>query len=114
MNTKPYISPRSNRNYGRNRNISAYQSTIKLGPISNTVLLCVSLATLGLLYLTQVTKTTGYDYEINKVDVAISELTSQKTDLEIEKARLTALASAQNSAVAKNMVEPSQVSYVSN
>lgn len=114
MITKPYISPRSNRNYGRNQNIAIYQSTIKLGPVSNAVMLGISLAALGLLYLTQVTKTTGYDYEINKVEVAISELSNKKTDLEIEKARLTALATTEQTAVAKAMSEPSQVTYVSN
>ena len=114
MNSISYVSRRSNRNYGRNQNIMAYQSNIKLGPVAHTVLIGLMITVLGLIYLTQATKTTGYDYEINKVDTRIADLTSKKTDLEIEKARLTALASIERSAVAKNMVQPQATTYVRN
>ncbi len=114
MNTIGRAARRSSRNYARNKNISAYQSNIKLGPVAHTVLIGLMITVLGLIYLTQATKTTGYDYEINKIDNEIAELSSKKTDLEIEKARLTALATIENSAVAQNMTAPEQTTFVKN
>lgn len=114
MNNVTYASRRGNRNYGRNKNISAYQSSIKLGPVVHTVLIGLMITVLGLIYLTQATKTTGYDYEINKIDTEIAELTTKKTDLEIEKARLTALATIENNSVAQNMTKPAQTTFVKN
>ena len=54
--------------YGRNKNAQAFRSQEKaLGPISNTIILIVLALVLGLLYLTQVTKTNAYGYEINSL-----------------------------------------------
>jgi hypothetical protein len=61
--------------------------------------------------LTQATRATSYDYEINNVDSKISELAVQKDDLEIENARLTSLQSVKTSTVAANMTAPSSTSY---
>jgi acetyl-CoA carboxylase alpha subunit len=67
---------------------------------------------LGLIYLTQATRATSYDYEAQKIDSKIAELNNQKTDLQVENARLTALENVQNSSVARNMTQPSQTDYV--
>jgi acetyl-CoA carboxylase alpha subunit len=67
---------------------------------------------LGLIYLTQATRATSYDYEAQKIDSKIADLNNQKTDLQVENARLTALENVQNSSVARNMTEPSQTDYV--
>jgi len=47
------------------------------------------------------------------MDTKISELTTQKTDLQIEDAKLTALENVQNSNVARQMTTPAQTNYVS-
>lgn len=67
---------------------------------------------LGLIYLTQATKVTTYDYATQKIDSQIAELSSQKSDLEIENARLTALETVKNSSVASTMTTPATTDYV--
>ena len=74
------------------------------GPVSNTIILIVLACLLGLLYLTQVTKTNSYGYQINGLQSAQSKLQSQKEDLQVASARLQSLNRVQNSQVAKNMV----------
>jgi len=66
---------------------------------------------LGLIYLTQATRATGYDYATQKIDNQISELNTQKSDLEIENARLTALETVKNSSVAAAMSAPASTEY---
>lgn len=112
-----YISNRRNfspYNYGRNKNISAFQSTIKLGPITNTIMIGLMITVLGLIYLTQVVRITTYDYDSNQFDSQIAELVAKKTDLEVEKARLTSLETLQNSSVAQNMTPVSETKYIRN
>ncbi len=96
----------------RNRNSVAFASTIKLGPVTHTVLIALMLTVLGLIYLTQATKATSYDYAIQDIDSEIAELSVQKDDLEVENARLSSLDAVETSAVAQNMQTPSDVSYV--
>lgn len=96
----------------RNQNTVAFTSSVKLGPVTHTVLVALMITVLGLIYLTQATRTTGYDYEAQKIDSKIAELTNQKTDLEVENARLTALETVQNSNVAKEMTKPASTNYV--
>lgn len=67
---------------------------------------------LGLIYLTQATRASGYDYQANDVEQKISELTEQKKDLEVENARLTAMQTIKNSDVAKTMTKPADVQRV--
>lgn len=103
---------RRNRSMNRNYNSVAYASAIKLGPVTHTVLVALMITVLGLIYLTQATKATGYDYAAQEIDGKISDLAIQKNDLEVENARLTALQSVSQSAVAANMSTPSDVKYV--
>jgi hypothetical protein len=58
---------------------------------------------IGLLYLTQVTKTNSYGYTINSLEQQQSELASQKDNLEVTSARLQSLQRVADSAVAKNL-----------
>ena len=98
-------------NWSRNQNTVAFTSNVKLGPVTHTVLVALMITVLGLIYLTQATRTTAYDYEAQKVDTQIAELTTQKTDLEVENARLTSLETVQNSSVAREMTKPSGTDY---
>lgn len=106
-----YTSRRS-RNMGRNYNSVSYVSTIKLGPVTHTVLVALMVTVLGLIYLTQATKATGYDYAAQEIDTKIEELSIKKSDLEVENARLTALQSVQGSTVASTMEAPTDTQYV--
>ncbi len=95
-----------NRNRYSNKNQNSVSFAIakpNIGPISNTILLIVLACLLGLLYLTQVTKTDSYGYQINNLQVQQQQLEAQKQNLEVTSARLQSMGSIQNSAVVKNM-----------
>ncbi len=94
-----------NRFSGRNQNSISFQVRARtLGPVSNTIILIVLACLLGLLYLTQVTKTNAYGYQINGLQEQQARLKSQHDNLEVDSARLQSLSRVQNSAAAKNMV----------
>jgi hypothetical protein len=107
------FTSRRRQNWSRNQNTVAYVSSIKLGTVSHTVLVALMIAVLGLIYLTQATRATGYDYDARKIDSQIVALNDQKVDLEIENARLTALETIKNSSVATAMTTPTSTTYVS-
>lgn len=107
-----YYSSRRQQNWSRNQNTTRYVSAVKLGPVAHTVLVALLITVLGLIYLTQATRATSYDYEAQKIDSKIAELNNQKSDLEIENARLTALETVKSSSVAKEMTTPSDIRYV--
>ena len=55
----------------RNQNTTSFREQERsIGPISNTIILIVLACILGLLYLTQVTKTNAYGYKINELNTA--------------------------------------------
>lgn len=88
----------------RNQNtVSALASARQLGPISNTIILIVLLCLIGLLYLTQVTKTNNFGYTINSLQQHQSDLKNQQSDLEVASARLQSLDRVSQSAVARNL-----------
>ncbi len=90
---------------GRNQNSVAFQAKARtLGPVSNTITLIVLACLLGLLYLTQVTKTNAFGYQINSLQQKQSQLKTEHDDLEVASARLQSLNRVQNSEVAKSMV----------
>ena len=107
------FNSRRQSNWGRNQNTVAFASAVKLGPISHTVLVALMITVLGLIYLTQATRATSYDYQAQEIESQIAELTDQKTDLEVENARLTALQSVKSSSVARAMTTPTDVQSVS-
>lgn len=107
------FTSRRQQSWSRNQNTVAFVSSVKLGPVAHTVLVALMITVLGLIYLTQATRATGYDYESQKIDSQIADLTTQKTDLEIENARLTALETVKNSTVAATLQPPTSTQYVS-
>lgn len=89
----------------RNQNSVSFQVRARtLGPVSNTIILIVLACLLGLLYLTQVTKTNAFGYQINGLQQEQSKLVSQHADLEVASARLQSLQRVQASAEAKALV----------
>lgn len=104
--------PRRQQNWSRNQNTVAFVSSVKLGPVAHTVLVALMITVLGLIYLTQATRATSYDYASQKLDSQIAELSNQKSDLQVENARLTALETVKKSTVATTMTAPASTQYV--
>jgi cell division protein FtsL len=89
----------------RNQNGVSFRSHERtLGPISNTIILIVLACTLGILYLTQVTKTNAYGYKVNSLQQQQQQLKEENDDLQVASARLQSLDRVQNSDVAKGLV----------
>jgi hypothetical protein len=99
----------------RNQNTTSFRSNDRtLGPISNTIILIVLACVLGLLYLTQVTKTNAYGYQINSLTTQATQLQQEQDDLEIASARLQALDRVKQSDTAKNLVTVAPTATLSN
>ena len=105
------FSSRRQQGWNRNQNTTRFVSAIKLGPVAHTVIVALMITVLGLIYLTQATRATTYDYQAKEIDSQIAELTTKKGDLEVENARLTALEAVQNSSVAREMTQPASTEY---
>lgn len=80
--------------------------------MAHTVLVALMITVLGLIYLTQATRATSYDYQSQKIDSQIADLNTKKSDLEVENARLTALETVKNSSVATTLAAPASIDYV--
>lgn len=92
------------RQIGRNQNAVSFRNRERtLGPISNTIMLIVLACLLGLLYLTQVTKTNAYGYKINALQEQQAQLASEHDDLEVASARLQSLDRVEASPAAKEL-----------
>ncbi len=88
--------------FARNRNTVRF-TTKSLGSISQIVIISMPTLVFGLIYVSEGTKATSFDYEISSVESEIAELNAKKDDLAVEKARLTSIATAKSSVVAANM-----------
>jgi outer membrane murein-binding lipoprotein Lpp len=76
----------------RNQNSTSFRDQARtLGPISNTIILIVLACLLGLLYLTQVTKTNTFSYQINSLETQQTQLQTQHDQLEIDATRLQSI-----------------------
>ena len=98
----------------RNRNSVRVDIISGFGPIANALVLGVILAMLGVLYITQVTKTNSFGYQINNLTTQKNNLVDQKQQLEIDIARLQSqerLAQGNASSAAQ---EPSKTIYIDN
>lgn len=100
---------------GRNQNTTSFSERKQaIGPVSNTIILIVLACLLGLLYLTQVTKTNAYSYRINDLKKQQTSLKTEHDQLTITAARLQAEDRVKNSAVAKNLVSVAPSATVQN
>ena len=86
----------------RNRN-TVRHTPKSLGSVSQSVILGILVLVIGLIYVTQGTKATSYDYELSAVEARIAELEARKDDLKVEQAKLTSIADSGKSEVASNM-----------
>lgn len=109
------LAVRRQQSFGRNQNTTRFRSNeARLGPISNTILLIILACLLGLLYLTQVTKTNAYGYKINDLQQQQSQLRDENAELQVSAARLQALDRVKNSDVTKSMVSVAPSSTIQN
>jgi 3-polyprenyl-4-hydroxybenzoate decarboxylase len=95
---------------GRQQNLSRGQNSVsfrgadkRLGPVSNTIVLIVLACLLGLLYLTQVTRTNSYGYQINSLQQQQTQLQQQHEDLTVAYAREQSVARVASSSTAQSM-----------
>ncbi len=90
---------------GRNQNTTSLRGgkARTLGPISNTVILIVLACLTGMLYLTQVTKTNAYGYQIEDIKQQTGQLQTEHDNLEVAAARLQSLDTVAASDAAKNL-----------
>lgn len=101
--------------WGKNQNTTNFRGRNRtVGPISNTIILVVLASLVGLLYLTQVTKTNAYSYRLNDLKHQQAVLTNQNDQLTVESARLQAQERVKNSDVAKNLVTVAPTGTVQN
>lgn len=84
--------------------VSLRSTDRRLGPVSNTVALIVLACVLGLLYLTQVTKTNAFGYTIDSLQKEQAALRVEHDDLEVASARLQSVERVQSSSVTAGMV----------
>lgn len=92
----------SSSSWVRNRNIVRHTPKT-LGSVSQSVILGILVLVIGLIYVTQGTKATSYDYELSEIEGEIAELEARKEDLAVERARLTSIAKSNTNEVASNM-----------
>jgi hypothetical protein len=101
--------------WGKNQNTTSFRERGKaVGPISNTIILIVLACLVGLLYLTQVTKTNAFSYQINDLKDQQVNLREEHDQLAIDAARLQAQERVKNSDVAKNLVSVAPAGVVQN
>lgn len=96
-----------NRGYyaARNQNVVRFSAREHvMGPISSTIILVVLVCLLGLLYLTQVTKTNAYGYQINSLQQQQAQLQTEHDNLELASAQLQSQSRVQTSQVASTLV----------
>ena len=96
--------------FSRNQNLVAFGNKNRLGPVANAVIIVLLIAFLGLLYLTQLTKTSTFGYQLNDIDSQRTQLLAEQNDLQVENARLQSLSTVSNSSVAQSMTTPVSVS----
>ena len=92
--------------YQRNRNvITTNASRASLGPVSNAIVLILVVCLLGLMYLTQITRTNALGYKLSELTTKQSQLQEEYAGLEVEAVRLQSLERIESSTVAGSMSE---------
>ena len=106
----------SRRTYAkRNQNVVSFAEDVKtIGPVSNTIILLVLACLIGLLYLTQVTRTNSYGYKINDLEKQSIGLREEKSNLEVTAARLQSLDRVKASEAAKTLVTVGPTATIQN
>ena len=113
MRNRNYTARRRNletASWMRNRN-TVRHGVKRLGTLSASLIIGLLVLIVGLIYVTQGTKATAYDYELSSIEAEINELSAKRDDLAVERARLKAIATSENSTVARAMESASPSGY---
>lgn len=98
--------------YRKNQNTHSYRATrLSIGPISTLMIVVVLMSFIGMLYLSQVTKTNTYGYKVSTLTQQEATLQREKADLELESVKLQSLERVKNSQPAKELVVVQPTAY---
>lgn len=76
----------------KNQNtVSFAREKTSLGPVSNAIIVLVITCLIGMIYLTQVTKTNAFSYQIDRLEQQQSQLKEDQKDLELKAARMRSI-----------------------
>lgn len=92
--------------------VSFRNESNRLGPVSNAIVLIVLTCLIGLVYLTQVTKTNAYSYQIQELQSKQSNLKEEQKDLELTSARLRSIDSEAVANASANLVSVSPTATI--
>ena len=100
--------------YQRNRNVVIMStSRTGIGPVSSIIVLVLVMCLLGLMYLTQVTKTNALGYKLSGLTAQQTQLKEEYASLEVESTKLQNLERVKSSSVAANMPDTKPTAFVS-
>lgn len=101
--------PRSVR---RSQAVGVYQPSGKaIGPLTNVLFVAALLTVMGLIYLTQITKTSVFGFEVNELKQQKQSLHESNQNLRIEAARLQAIERIRASEVAGQLTPNDQLTF---
>lgn len=101
--------------YQRNRNVvSLSAGKTGFGPVANGVVIVLILCLLGLVYLTQVTKTNALGYTVSELSTQQQQLDEEYASLELDSVRLQNLERIKNSNVAQSLQPTQPTAFVTN
>jgi hypothetical protein len=106
------ISLQKNQVYRRGQNThSMVRAGTRLGPVSTVVIVLAIISLLGVMYLSQVTRTNSLGYELAGLRQDEVGLQREISDLEVEAVRLQSIETVRSSQVATNLVPIKPSSY---
>lgn len=91
--------------WAKNRNVVRHEPRVTLGPVSHTITIMLLVLVVGLIYVTQGTKATSYDYAMQGVNEEIASLEAQRDSLAAENARIMAAAAGDENEVVGMMTD---------
>ena len=95
----------------RNQNLYRNQAKIAFGPIAIGFVTIGIISVLALLYLTQITKTSVYGYQLSDLTSKSEKISAAKQELQVQAARLSAIQSIQSAKTVSQLVPEQNISY---
>lgn len=92
--------------FARGQNLTSFETKGRLGPVFSVILIVGLIASLSVVYLFQITKSTSYSYVLDGIETQKAELLAESEDLRNENARLQSAQATTNSGVAATMTTP--------
>lgn len=106
------ISLQKNQVYRRGQNTySIARAKTRLGPVTTGVLVITLICLLGIMYLSQVTRTNTLGYSLSSLQQEEKDLKKESADLEVETVRLQSIEKVKSSQVAGAMVPIKPTAY---